>query len=110
MNILACLGDPLGCVWGAIPVWAQWGLGICAVFFISGVIWRFRDVLVWTKGIAGWPGVGAVIGAVAILFAVFWPRARKAPDAKAKPAKSPKPSKPRGKRRYNLDTNEWEDL
>ncbi len=110
MNILACLGDPVGCIWGSLPVWAQWGLVICAVFFVSGVIWRFRDVLIWIKGFAGWPGVAAAIGAVAILIAVVWPKARQEQPGKIPVKKPEKKPRPAGRRRYNPDTNEWEDV
>lgn len=76
-------------LWGLLPWQAQWGLIACAVLFVGGVIWRFKDVLALIKKIAGWPGVAAVVAAIGIILAVFWPKAR---PPKAKP--EAKPSNP----------------
>jgi hypothetical protein len=72
--------NPLWCGWDLFPGWAQWSLIACAVLFVFGVVWRFKDI---AQAVAGWPGVAAVLGVALTLLAVFWPKRRKHPAEKA---------------------------
>ena len=101
---MICLLDPFGCVLELIPEWAWWALAAFAVVFVIGVLWRLKDFMAVIHRVAGWPGVAAIVGAVAVLFVALWPKRNTQDNVRTKSARST------GKRRYNLDTNTWEDI
>ena len=110
---MTCILDPIGCVLSTIPDWVFWALGAMLVLFAIGVLWRLKDFLALMHRIAGWPGVAAIVGAVAIIVGAFWPRKRERVDPIArsmgKDGASPRPRpKPPGDRKFNTDTNRWE--
>lgn len=117
-----CVFNPIECAVNALPPWAYWALGICAALIVIGIIWRLKDFLQLVHRIAGWPGVAGVVGIVGVLFTVLFPKRGKKPDNVSElddgPDAEPSPTifrrkpreKPAGKRRrFNFDTNTFED-
>lgn len=107
--------------------WAEVGL-LNKVLIVGGVVaiilalsWGFLSLL---KRLGGWPAVGGAVAVVIGLVLAFLPRkpTEVVPGARAsdKPKKpftlgfgKKKPSQqrdPGGKRRYNSDTDMWEDV
>lgn len=66
--------DPIGTTLSLVPVWAWWVLGLFAVIFVIGVLWRLKDIGVLIHKIADWPGVAAVIGAILTIVYLIWPK------------------------------------
>jgi len=86
------------------PWWAHVMLAAGAVLALWGIIDR---VIVLASKIGGWKaGLGVALGLLALV-AAFWPRKHVPTDDQyAHP--DPKVMRPKGKRVYNPDTNEWE--
>ncbi len=69
--MLRCLSDPFGCAISAVPGWAWVVLTACALLFVIGLALNLSTI---AKGIAGWPGVAAMMGALVTVFFVLWPK------------------------------------
>lgn len=93
---------------GLVPVWAWWLLGFFAVLFVIGVIWRFKDVLVLIKKIAGWPGVAAVLGVLSVFVYLIWPKQSSSTN-KPMRARKQTPRLKRGDREFDYDTGLWKE-
>lgn len=108
--------SPFGCFLGLVPWWV-WALLTLAAVLLA---WGFAEKLVRLfRAFAGWQGVAAagavilaIVGAVASIFRGRPKPVRteeQYPDPGERQA-GPKPPRPAPKRRYNSDTNQWEDL
>lgn len=103
--------------WNSLEWWTQ-ALIVIGLLFLAyaAVMTVYRETkrfVDWFYRFGGWPAVvGVVLVAVAVLASIFsfgrkGTAATPVPGKKATPA--PKAPRKSGKRRYNLDTNEWED-
>jgi hypothetical protein len=81
-------GGALGCVWGGLPWWLQWGFWLCLILIVgnalSGVLLivfrAARGLVTLAKGLAGWPGVAAVLGFAALVASILTFRRRRGGD------------------------------
>jgi hypothetical protein len=75
----------------SLPWWVHWGLLICLVLALWGVLARLWNV---AKAFGGWQAGVAAVGAGALLLAALWPR-----KGKDKPVETdeifPHPDKPK---------------
>lgn len=95
--MFACLNDPFQCFVDSVPPWAWWALTACGFLLAVGIALNLSTI---AKGVAGWWGVAAVVGAVVTVFAVIWPRQKPKPTVVYRP--DPPPAAPKKKKRTSI--------